>query len=288
MAGVRTSLLLFAGSVDFPREERRDRATRCAKTGHELQARLPYHACVNTRIEHPIIAINGLLSLDKEPAVRLANRYADAVLKAGGIPIVIPPVGGPVDVDRLLQHVDGLLLSGGDDFDTERLGLGATHPAADPTPTAKQDFDFMLVQRALERRMPVLGVCYGMQVLGLAEGATLHQHLPEDRPDGRTHSGGVEHDVDVEPGTKLARLLGVERLPVLSRHHQALCTVQPPWKVCAVDDEGLIEAIERADHPFAVGVQWHPELGPEGSRHDRLFRGLVGAAALALAEHLGT
>lgn len=230
---------------------------------------------------HPLIAINGLLSLEKEPSVRVANRYSDAVLKAGGVPLVIPPVGGPADIDRLLDAVDGVLLTGGDDFDMERLGRGATHPAADRTPGPKQDFDFLLARRCVERAIPVLGVCYGMQVLGLAEGGDLFQHLPEDRPGTRTHSGGVEHDVEVQAGTKLARLLGVERLPVLSRHHQALSAVRPPWSVCAADDEGLVEAIERADHPFAVGVQWHPELSYEGSPHDRLFRGLVGAAALA-------
>ena len=236
---------------------------------------------MSTRIQNPLIAINGLLSLEKEPSVRLANRYADSILKAGGVPLVIPPVGGPMDIDRLLDSVDGVLLTGGDDFDMERLGRGVTHPSAERTPASKQDFDFALATRAVERGVPVLGICYGMQVLGMAEGSGFFQHLPEDRPGCQAHAGGVEHEVEVQPETKLQRLLGVDRLPVLSRHHQALSSVEPPWQVSAADDEGLIEAIERADHPFAIGVQWHPELSYEGSPHDRLFRGLVGAAAMA-------
>lgn len=239
---------------------------------------------MNSRNEHPVIAINGLLCLEKEPSLRLGNRYSDAVLKAGGVPLAVPPVGGPGDIARLLDVVDGVLLTGGDDFEMERLGQGATHPEATPTPGIKQDFDFQLVNQAIERGTPVLGVCYGMQALGLAEGAEMHQHLPEDRPGSQEHRGGIEHDVEVAPDTKLAKLLGVGRLPVLSRHHQALRSVRAPWRVCASDDEGLIEAIERSDHPFAIGVQWHPELSYEGSPHDRLFQGLVGAAAMAAAE----
>jgi hypothetical protein len=120
--------------------------------------------------------------------------------------------------------------------------------------------------------VPVLGICYGMQLLGLAEGAGLHQHLPEDRPGARS-TRGVVHAVRAVAGSKLARLLEVDEVAVVSRHHQALSRVELPWRVAALDAEGLVEAIEREDHPFAVGVQWHPELAPEGSPHDRLFRG---------------
>ena len=236
-----------------------------------------------SRVENPLIAVNGILDTSREPAVRLANRYAQSVLKAGGVPLVIPPVGGPQDVERLLDSVDGLLLTGGDDFQMEPLGLGATHPAADPTPLEKQEFDLLLARAALRRGTPVLGICYGMQLLGLAEGATLHQHLPEDIPGCQAHSGGVVHPVDVQGGTKLARLLGVEEAPVISRHHQALASTPSGWRTCALVEESLIEGIEHEQHPFALGVQWHPELASEGSVHDRLFRGLVGAAGMAAA-----
>ncbi|MBK8178732.1 MAG: gamma-glutamyl-gamma-aminobutyrate hydrolase family protein [Planctomycetes bacterium] len=239
-----------------------------------------------TRVEHPLIGINGVAAPGDTPKVALAHRYAEAVLKAGGIPLVLAPVGGPSDVGRMLDLLDGLLLSGGDDFDMERLGMGATHPAAQRTPPAKQDFDVLLARMALERRLPILGICYGMQLLALVQGGRLLQHLPEDRPGRREHRGGAIHPVTLAAGSKLARIVGVEQLDVVSRHHQAAASVGPGWSICARDDEGLIEAIERADHPFALGVQWHPELAPEGSPHDRLFRGLVGAAGVAAARRL--
>ncbi len=231
----------------------------------------------------PLIGINGLLVDRGKPCLELATRYADSVLKAGGIPLVLPPVGGPGDVARTLDRLDGLLLTGGDDFDMDRIGAGPTHPTATKTPAEKQDWDFVLARRAVEVGMPVLGICYGMQLLGLAEGAAMHQHLPEDVPGCQEHGGSVEHPVRVEPGSKLAGLLRVEELPVVSRHHQALSGTGPDWSVAARDGEGLIEAIERRDHPFAVGVQWHPELSYEGSPHDGLFRGLVAAAAMRAA-----
>ncbi len=233
------------------------------------------------RDERPLIGINGLLAPGASPKLELANRYANAVLKAGGIPLAIPPIGGPSDIERLIERVDGLLLSGGDDFDTQRLGLGPTHPSAVIVPAEKQDFDFVLARAALAHATPVLGICYGMQLLGLAEGGRMYQHIPEDRPGSQEHRSNALHLVAIEPDTKLARLLGTTQATVVSRHHQALASVGKPWKVSARDGEGLIEAIEREAHPFALGVQWHPELAEEGSVHDRLFRGLIGAAAIA-------
>ena len=234
-------------------------------------------------MEHPLIGINGVVSSRDTPHVELAYRYAEAVLRAGGIPVVIAPVGGPRDVARTVAELDGLLLSGGDDFDMMRLGLGQTHRAARPVPSYKQDFDVLLARAALERRTPVLGICYGMQLLALVEGGSLHQHLPEDRPGSREHTGGARHTVALEPDSTLARLTGAEHLDVVSRHHQAVAAAGPRWSVSARDDEGLIEAIERSDLPFALGVQWHPELEPEGGRQDGLFRGLVVAAGMAAA-----
>ena len=238
------------------------------------------------RVERPLIAINGEMTAGDAPGVALKNRYADAVLKAGGVPVVVAPVGGPSDIERLLERVDGLLLSGGDDFDTARLGLGPTHPKATPVPAAKQDFDFELARAALERGVPTLGICYGMQLLALVGGGALYQHLPDDRPGSQRHSGGVQHTVAIEPAARLARLLGVAQLDVVSRHHQAVARVAAPWRVAAFDGEGLIEAIEHASHPFAFGVQWHPELAPEGSAHDRLLRAFVHAAGARAAREL--
>lgn len=233
--------------------------------------------------ERPLIAINGEMTSGDSPGVALKNRYADAVLKAGGIPLVVAPVGGPGDVKRLLGRVDGLLLSGGDDFDTARLGLGPTHPAAKPVPTAKQDFDVELARTALELGLPTLGICYGMQLLALVEGGALHQHLPDDRPGRAPHSGGVVHAVELAPTARLRGLLECEQLDVVSRHHQAVRSLGARWSVAASDPEGLIEAIERSEHPFAFGVQWHPELSAEGGANDRLFRAFVFAAGVRAA-----
>lgn len=208
--------------------------------------------------------------------VRLSQRYAEAVERAGGQALIVP-YGEEAALDELVARVDGLLVSGGDDFDTARLGLGPTHPAAKPVPLRKQDFDLALVRRALAAGLPTLGICYGMQLLALAEGGRLYQHLPEDRPAGRAHSGGVRHGVQLLARTKLRDLAGVPTLEVVSRHHQAVAAVGPGWTVAGVDDEELIEAIERAGPAFAIGVQWHPELSPEAP-HRRLFTGLVEAA----------
>ncbi len=226
----------------------------------------------------PRIAVNGLLLTDKKQRFALDMRYSEAVWQAGGFPVPIPPLADAAYVTQLLDEVQGVLLTGGDDFDTQRIGLGPTHPLADVTPPSKQDFDLELTARVLERDLPVLGVCYGMQLLGLRAGAQMLQHLPEDRPGCQEHSGGIEHPVLLESGTKLRQAMGVSSVPVISRHHQALDQIPTPWTVCARDEQGLVEAIELPGHAFAIGVQWHPEASSAEGPHGQLFRALTEAA----------
>ena len=227
----------------------------------------------------PAIAIVGQYVEEPRTEVRLSLRYTAAIEQAGGWPFVVaypPEAAIERGVAELLARADGLLFSGGADFYTARLGLGPTHAAARPVPAPKQDFDFALAHAALAAGLPTLGICYGMQLLGLAGGGTLLQHLPDDRPGSQPHADKATHAVEIQPGSSLCVLTGTTRLGGVSHHHQALASVGARWRVSARDDEGLIEGIELTGG-CAWGVQWHPELS-EGPGHLRLFEGLVTAA----------
>jgi putative glutamine amidotransferase len=214
------------------------------------------------------------------PASFLPKVYFDAVTRAGGIAVLLPPQ--PVDSEiasRVLDGIDGLIVSGGKDVDPSRYGQ-ERHPATDEPRRDRDAWEDALLTAAIDRGLPFLGICRGAQVLNVALGGTLVQHLPDVIGSTRYNIGGgkfAENEVGIEASTKLGELLfGDETVGVKSYHHQAIDEVAPGLVVSARSDDGTIQAVELAGHPFGVAVQWHPE--EDAAEDARLFAGLVDAA----------
>ena len=198
----------------------------------------------------------------KLPWYALRRNYAGAVTHAGGVPILLPHHAELAET--YLDMIDGLVLTGGAfDVDPALFGASSRHP----TVTLKADrtrFELAMVRGAVKRKLPILGICGGQQLLNVALGGTLIQHIPDEvnnalaheQPNPRTEAG---HSVDIVAGTKLAEIIQKPRIPVNSAHHQAIKDVAPGCIVDATASDGVIEGIEMQDHPFCVGVQWHPE-----------------------------
>ncbi|HEU5277625.1 MAG TPA: gamma-glutamyl-gamma-aminobutyrate hydrolase family protein [Gaiellaceae bacterium] len=204
-------------------------------------------------------------------AALIPHDYVRAVEQAGGRPLLVPP--SEEGVQETLDAVDGLIFSGGSDLDPEHYGAEA-HPETFGVHPERDRAELDLLNAALDRDMPVLGICRGIQVLNVARGGDLHQHLPEIvGHEGHKHDPpGVfsDHDVEIEPDTKLADILGV-RHAVKSHHHQGLDSVGEGLRVSAHAEDGSVEAIEDPRRRFALGVLWHPEAGDDM----KLFEALV-------------
>jgi gamma-glutamyl-gamma-aminobutyrate hydrolase PuuD len=204
-----------------------------------------------------------------EPADLLPVTYSDVVHTVGGLPLLLPPVaanlGSTSDlVECALDAVDGLLLAGGADVAPARYGA-LRHPSTgDPRPD-RDEWELALTRAAIQRGMPVLGVCRGMQVLAVALGGTLLQHLPDATgTDEHCRVVGVHgrHVVRVSPASRLGTAIG-PRVEVATYHHQAVDRLPEPLIATAWADDGTIEACEATDGSWTVGVQWHPEVYDE-------------------------
>jgi putative glutamine amidotransferase len=230
----------------------------------------------------PVIGLTTYLERAKTgvwdvPASFLPKVYFDAVEKAGGIAVLLPPQAiSEAIADRLLDSLDGLILTGGKDIEPSRYGQDA-HPETDEPRPDRDAWEDTLLRRAIEREIPFLGICRGAQMLNVARGGTLHQHLPDVVGDRRYQAGqGIFNHVEVSVAedSRLAGLLS-DTIEVPVYHHQAIDQLGDGVVVTARTSDGVIEAVELDSVPFGVAVQWHPEE----SRDDiRLFAGLVEAA----------
>jgi putative glutamine amidotransferase len=218
---------------------------------------------------------------DGEGRYQLPRAYPDAVLAAGGLPLLLPQ-GDAAATGAWLALCDGLVIAGGAfDIAPERYGE-ARRPGLGPMKEARTEFEWALCEAALAAGIPLLGVCGGMQLVNVVRGGTLHQDLPAEL--GLSHEqappkDAPSHEVEIVPGTLLAGLVGPEPLRANSTHHQAVNRPGSGVLVSARARDGVVEAIELPDHPFALGVQWHPEaVVRHEPRHAALYRGLVAAA----------
>jgi putative glutamine amidotransferase len=224
------------------------------------------------------------LTLDADEAGRryaLPASYVDAVLAAGGLPILLPHAQDAAAA--YLALLDGLVVTGGAfDVPPELYGE-ARRPECGPTKPERTAFEKDLLEAALAARLPVLGVCGGMQLLNVVRGGTLYQDLAADAGlaghEQPAPKDVPSHQAVVAPGTHLAALVGEGPIPVNSTHHQAVKVAGQGVLVSARAADGVVEALELPDLPFAIGVQWHPEAaGRHEARHLALYRGLVQAA----------
>jgi putative glutamine amidotransferase len=238
-------------------------------------ARKPVSACT--------VAVTASIRPDGDTRrVRLTAAYITALENAGLVPLVVPPLSSAGAASAILDSVDGLVLTGGEDVDPARYGekrhdkVRSVNPERDATEAS-------LIGEAKARGKPVLAICRGIQMLNVALGGTLVQDIPtqcdttiahdEDTPRDRR-----SHEVSIEPGSLIARAVGAEHLSVNSFHHQSVKRVAPGMRVTAKSPDGIIEGIESTGNWWAMGVQWHPEeMNDSPEPWDRgLFRAFAG------------
>lgn len=241
----------------------------------------------------PLIGITSADFID--PYGKLYNRVyapnAAAIARAGGLPVFVPTGLDDETLRELYGRLDGVLLPGGPDVDPERYGQ-ARHPLTIYVDDPRDDLELTVARWAVEDDLPVLGICRGHQVLNVALGGTLVQDIPSqvettlahDIPDTTPRSTRI-HDVELSADSRLAHILGTTRFAVNSLHHQSVEQPAPGVKVTGYAPDGVVEAIEVPDKPFAMSVQWHPEdLYQDDAVMARLFEAFVAAARERMAD----
>jgi putative glutamine amidotransferase len=242
----------------------------------------------------PLIGINADFRAAKQdvPAYSyVAEGYYGAILRAGGLPVIIPPYESEQNVRDVLDRLDGVLLVGGADLDPRRDGW-MLHPTVRLQDTRREAFDRCLIRLVAGRRMPVFGIGAGLQLLNVSQGGNLLLHIPEDLPNALPHRDSLDpahrHTLELAAGSIMDRVYGDGELRVNSMHHMAVDEVAPGFAATARCPDGVIEAIESTMPDwFAFGTQFHPEADTASALDMRIFEEfLAGVSASNEALHL--
>ena len=224
----------------------------------------------------------------RTPQVMLGSPYVAALERMGGTPVLVTPAHDDESIHRLIDLADGLVLTGGEDVDPACYGQ-EPDPELGAVNRARDRMEMVVLERAMERGIPVLAICRGVQLLNVALGGTLFQDLPSQRAEGIIHEQDAPinerwHAARVAEGSQLARIFGATDLFINSFHHQGINVLADRLTPTVWAEDGLIEGVEGRDHPWMIGVQWHPERGEAERRgdrrnpHNRLFFAFLDAA----------
>jgi putative glutamine amidotransferase len=214
----------------------------------------------------------------------VSQSYQQAVIRAGGVPVLLPIGMEENDSVTMLSRLQGLIVTGGPDINPARYG-GSMHPSVTGVDPLRDETDIDLVKSACDLGLPLLAICRGIQVINVAFGGTLYTDVNQQQPGGMYHTfypslpfDLQSHKVYLEKDGRVARILGRDEIEVNSLHHQGIRRLGEGLQVTAKAPDGLVEGVEIQGHPFGLGVQWHPELMPEDIPSQRLFAALISAA----------
>lgn len=229
----------------------------------------------------PLIGINADYRAAKKDAPAFSYvcaGYYDSIVAAGGIPLILPPLGDEEDLSRVLDSFDGFLMVGGADLDPRRDGF-MLHPAVRPLDARREDFDRLVMKHIAKRRLPFFGIGVGMQLLNVSQGGNLLLHIPEDLPKALPHKDLIDpahrHGLEVMPNSLMERVYGDGEIRVNSVHHMAVDEVAPGFRVTARCPDGVVEAIESTTDWFAFGTQFHPESESASALDMRIFEEFI-------------
>ncbi len=220
-----------------------------------------------------------------EPVIALNEAYSSAVARAGAIPLTIPLGLEDEALLELLSRLDGVLFSGGGDVETSRYH-GIDHPRVGEVDPDRDRIEILLTEQVVQRNIPFLGICRGIQVINVALGGTLYSDVADQFSREIRHDCSPDfprdhpaHQVEIAAGSRLAQVLGVNQVETNSLHHQAVRQLASGLAPCGHTPDGLLEAFELPGHPFGLAVQWHPEWMPTSLPMRSLFRSFAEAAA---------
>lgn len=217
-----------------------------------------------------------------QPTIMLMQSYVNALIQAGGVPVLIPSLIAEDGWEAVYSRLDGILFSGGGDISLERFS-GEPHPRIDDVDQLRDSIELNFVKAAAADGKPFLGICRGCQVINVALGGSLYTHISDQLTDALDHDypGNkrtvLVHEVKIEEGTRIAEIYAEPIILVNSLHHQGLKDIAPSLRITGNAPDGLVEAVELPDHPFGLGVQWHPEWLTDQESTRNLFRKFVEA-----------